>query len=377
MKKSVFYVVLSAVVVLLITGNVFAQRWNVTTAWEGKTTVTVVPNASSRSLSPVVTNWLLDGSNTEARGMAGSGSVTAKSEGKVTFTYTWEPQTSGQPAPPDVYIVPTGTVHASASRQFIDNPQQAPGQNNSFSATTSSDVPGTVVTRDPVTPPQYPYGQTEISKSSGDIYQKISVSGGFSKTYNLSGTATGNFHQNSGLMWVTVSPSCSLRIHPTPYDWHHTNTDVVQRNGTLKFVYTYYSTSGKVADLSHAYFYEIVNYPGGNPYVAPLPFVTKWQNPTKTPVVEADRVMTRGTFTDVHSVTSFQKPFSTQTFTAKQKYYYDDKMTGENQILMPSTTGENDNDIKREITYRLSPSDLWYSVSKSGFTSWLQLPSSR
>ena len=216
--------------------------------------------------------------------------------------------------------------------------------------------------------------QEETKSQTKTSWEKIGAGATFTKTYNLSGSTSVDQHGNTGRIVSNISLSCGLSIHATPYNWRHTNPTPPQVNGELVFIYDYDSTTGSKFDLNDCYGYEVVRYFGGNPYIPPAPFVHPGtSNPTKLPSNGGQMSIPSLTFNDRHHVIPVSTPYSTASYTASQRYLYDDQFTNEVGILIPSTTGENTSQIVRKVGIRVPYVGWWYSCEKSGYTAWLEL----
>ena len=313
MKFSLLVFPVSALLVSSIAEVAFAQKWDIVAVWSG-TKIIPDPNDSRKMID---VPWVANGSN------ANTGNVSInefnpkniKSSGEVTFTYTWDPELSGLPAPPEVIIIVSGSATASVSQMTLAIPPQY--ANPSYSAMTSLSVPNVVTVRNPTIPQQFPTGQSETKSQSKVTWEKVSASGGtFTKTYSLSGETGINYNNNGGRGEAKVS----LTIHATPYnlvlnDLYTDGTD----SGKLYCDYKYNSTTGNLADLTSSTAHERVTYPGGNPYNPPAPFSADMVNPTILPATP----MTSGILSDIHSQVPTASPYSNfATFVATQQYEY-------------------------------------------------------
>lgn len=157
-----------------------AQKWKIEYSWAGKSVVT-------KTDAPTVTmEWKEDGGNDSVESSQGYGSMSAVSSGMVTFTGTWNPEDSGQPTPPEVYLIIAGGASAETRQEFAPKGQ---GAYPTYRASASVSVPNTVTVRDPVVPPPMPTGQAETVTQSPNktSWEKIGTSGGtFEKIINVS-----------------------------------------------------------------------------------------------------------------------------------------------------------------------------------------------
>ena len=363
----------AATLLAISTCPAFAQSWVITTKWEGTKTVPDPANPFVLKDEP----WLANGNNVSISNqyLSTTGGIKKlKSSGSVTFTYTWDSQNSGVPAPPNVILVISGGAEASVRNQTLHMPQQV--YQPTYSASTTLGVPNVITTRDPATPPQFPVAQKETKSQSKVSWEKIAAGGSFTKTYSLGGEAEVIYNGNGGTSVYNVSLSCGISIHATPYNFRRVNQDVVRANGALYFLYEFNSTSGSLVDLASVEGYEYVDYPGSALYfMPPPPFFHEigLRDPTMYPNSGA-RDMRGGFLEDTHHVVEVRPPYSTNDFSADQKYVYDDLFTGELEVLVPSPTGDNTATIRRTIEQRGVPYiGWWYSCSKQGFAAWLQI----
>lgn len=237
------------------------------------------------------------------------------------------------------------------------------------SCSTAINVPNIVTTS--------PNSQEETKSQSKVSWEKVGTNGTFTKTYNLSGSVGVNQNGNNGKMTANIGLDCNVSIHATPYNWRCINkATAAQPDGELLFDYKFDSTSGSLADLASCFVHERVTYPGGNPYNAPSPFSFTETNPLIKPFVDIVNMVSGGSH-DAQKVIDYASPFSYATFTANQRFEYNDAFTGEFDILVPSDNGDNTAQITRTIAIRGGThSGWWYSVSKHGVTAWRQLTQS-
>jgi hypothetical protein len=137
-------------------------------------------------------------------------------------------------------------------------------------------------------------------------------------------------------------------------------------DGTLTFVYTFTSSSGKLSDLSSCKVGETVFYPGSaSPYVWPSPMVSSTVNPTAIYGSGSS-----GGFTDRNSPpTSFNKPYIGDSFTATQRLQWEcpNYNNGQYQNFVP------DMSIVRRVF--LDTGNTWkYQITKSAATNTILLP---
>ena len=145
----------------------------------------------------------------------------------------------------------------------------------------------------------------------------------------------------------------------------------------MHFDYEWYSTSGKVSDLTSCFYHEKVTYIGGNPFIAPAPFDVNIENPYINPKTHTIP-MTRFIYDD-NLIPDLVPPFKFATYTANQSFNYDDTFFTDgtqNDIPIPSDTNDNPNTIVRTLNryndIQPYPNNTWiYTITKSGFSNYL------
>ena len=129
---------------LVVPGIAHASKWDVTTVWAGKTTY---PNPSTPT-GIAEDTWSSDGSNTGKLINLGVDSATVNTMGKVTITYTWNDEGSGEPAPDHVFIIESGRASYADHISYAYNPNNLPDYlfTGSFTGTASCSVANSVST---------------------------------------------------------------------------------------------------------------------------------------------------------------------------------------------------------------------------------------
>jgi hypothetical protein len=136
-------------------------------------------------------------------------------------------------------------------------------------------------------------------------------------------------------------------------------------DGLLYFKYKWGSTSGDLNDLGGCMIGECVDYPGGNPYFYPAPWVGYIDNPFIRTVCSA----TLGDIglSDIHFRGDIQWPYQNASFTATQHYEYHDCCGSYITLLGPLS-------IYRQV-YEAPCATGWrYRVEKTGVSASTCIP---
>jgi len=176
-------------------------------------------------------------------------------------------------------------------------------------------------------------------------------------------------YQNNLCRRKTWYGSCAVTVNPPPCA---TPTNLVEQflgaeaDGTLRFRYTWSSSTGNQADLASCTVGESVFYPGsGDPYVWPLPMVASSRNPTViSGPGNSSEALDRNFPPD-----GYQEPYSPANFDAAQRFWWSCPcyQNGEIQYFGPDTS------ISRKVFK--DTDNLWkYQIDKSSYTTKIQLP---
>jgi hypothetical protein len=190
-----------------------------------------------------------------------------------------------------------------------------------------------------------PTGYEDDVSWSGGGNPTTGTGGTFSTTWDTTGTKTVTASCGSG---SSVSKQVTIAA---PTNFRETNVRDLG-DGRLQFTYAWDSTSGNLWDLAGCMVGEKVDYPGGNPYVWPAPWVCSSDNPSISDVEGIN-----GGIIDTHHHGDPTQPYSAAWFTATQVYRRTD-CQGNYALLMGPIS------IYRIIS---SGGPLWrYSIIKSG-----------
>ncbi|MGB7068755.1 MAG: hypothetical protein WBD22_04620, partial [Pyrinomonadaceae bacterium] len=153
---------------------------------------------------------------------------------------------------------------------------------------------------------------------------------------------------------IEVEPACA---YPVSFQQDGAGTDA--GSGTLRFRYTWASSTGNMSDLGACSVGEIVTYPGTGNYTPPSPpFNQTFLNPTII-----DLPATDGAFIDNHNTSGgFVTPYSEASFTATQFYRY--KCPCRNNGNYVNLT--NSIDIVRAVTRIGQTQSYKFTITKSG-----------
>jgi len=360
-----------------------AGHWEFSCTGSGNVTTTYSQYGIDRGQpSPAVYNWVAltapqSGSFNLGSTFGGGGdyAVSAVASINVTVTATWQPDPAlpSDPAPPSVWLCESTSTrwtygHSGKASDGL-GPEYKLDPNGGGYA-NSSDAPASPVG----SPPPY--------------WKKWTVSGGTvtlpARTLSAEADSPITNDFPDGDLCDAYVESYSVTVHPQPYNWHVTNGQgQVNSDGTLYYVFDYSSTDGNKADLTSCYEHERVTYQGPDPFLPPYPFTQSLKNPTVLPGIgnQGDRLSdTQYLETDTQHVVAFSPPpysqFTGTSFTATQKFQFDDIATGEADVLIPGP--DSLNTITRSIESRpgYPPSQWWYSCTKTNsaggsLKSWL------
>lgn len=354
-----------------------AGHWNFSAS--GSTASTTVKNHGVSQTTP---SWSppADSTNTITIGLPGASAVDTTGTPfcecggtatiKITATWVADPSLPSDPAPDDVWLIEQSNVSWAAGTSigfvpptFSGSCTDALGDPDVEHAKDGSSSNGTAPAP---TPPDPPVGWKKYHVDSSSGTPTITIEHSLSVHASATSSTPGSCRVSCNL------GSYSISIHATPYNFHHT-TVTDSGNGELVFKYTWSSTSGNTGDLGSCYWHERVTYDGDfNPYYPPAPFNVP--NGIQNPTVSLDFAMSSVGLEDTQHVVSTSPPYSAVSFTASQRYEYDDHGTGETNLLIPGPTSDTTASIVRSVTKRppMTPT-WWYSITKQGVTAWLAL----
>ena len=190
-----------------------------------------------------------------------------------------------------------------------------------------------------------------------------------SKAYSATWSSDGTPSTGEGEIYTTIFNSCgphtvtatlcdsckSKQIEiACPVNFHETYR-VVRSDGTLYFEYQWDSSTGNKNDLDGCLIGEKVDYPGGNPYFWPSPWLDSSRNP-----VDLNIAATSETMADTHYPGTWTSPLISSSFSASQIYRHK-CCEGEYTTLMGPQS------IDREILHDSGCIMYWrYRIQKTG-----------
>ena len=151
---------------------------------------------------------------------------------------------------------------------------------------------------------------------------------------------------------------CAIPVNLRELRWKATG-------GKLQFLYTYESSTGKLADLASCLIWENVQYPGASPYVWPdPPWDDAWANPTVHPMVKSG---SQGRFVDDHLVPNWARTLAAADVKATQFYFYECPCkTGTLPVGTPDGKKRDRFEIRRRVLANKSGGTYRYVINKSG-----------
>ena len=343
---------------VFIVSPVFAGSWKVTITGSGTATADASPSKT----------WVAPADGVSVLSAFGNGGPGSSSMNvTINVLLAWQPDNSipgGDPSPPFI------TIEEGAECSYTAVANGYPFASASGSASNGLGDPKVITSSNTQTGP--PAHQSENGTSANTFVNRhfttFNGNVSFSRTFSASGSSSGGGGSSASLVRY------GIRIHAQPYDWK-LYSHTINPDGTLTFTYRWKSTSGSILDLGHCEMHERVNYPGGDPYYPPFPFLP-FGYLLSNPTVSSPAPMTEYLGSDTHQMFPYTSPILGlgATFTANQRYEYDDTETGENNVLIPGS--DTINTITRTITNNRVPysSDIWWqSITKHGFTGWKQI----
>lgn len=302
-----------------------------------------------------------------ASGHAGDGASPGQSQScgasislSVKITATWQ---GSDPVPPSVEIIETGQATASATIPANYDTKQV----TSNDGLEGSDATGVAKTPANAVPP------THLTRESGSTW---SITRSFSATASSSVNVPASAPQTGYSCGSDASlDSYTVKIHAQPYGWydvgwtdtngtHHAGPLIDNTKGTLTFEYGWRSTDGNLADLQGISMYEYLSYSGPGTFSADNK--TFYPGPPTTSGYSVFNGKAGSLIDPTHLyAVDNQSPFPTTssltavTWTAAQKYEFDDPVTGEVGTVLYSPGNIID-------AVQLNPNQFY--VSKSGYS---------
>ena len=325
----------------IMLGTAFARAgsWAKSYTYSGKT---VIKNDGG---SAITRNWRSDGENTDYNQAVLAGhSGTCTSSGTITIKLTWTgaPNNTADPAPPKLWLYLKPSAMGQGDKKSASDGLGDPEQTNGNYVSSS------------------PMGKGKLKSydsSTGVVTASVTMTATGAAT-TPPGTLDGQGHMYG------AGCAFNLSIHAQPYGMHRVSS-TSQVNGDLDFTYNWRSTSGSKSDIDSTKItmYEIVAFPGGNPYQPPDPFASSINNPTKGNLWSPTAL----NVLDVHSVPLIYNPYATASYTGTQEYYFDDVETMEEKVLLLGPFS-----ITRRV--RLTGDGWYYTISKDGEVNSVKLP---
>jgi len=283
--------------------------------------------------------------------------VTASANLQVTVTGTWTSDSnSDNTAPPGVWLSESSTASATCTNAGV------------MQAGSADDGWG-----DPVAQSGSQMGTS--APPSGQKYVKQS-GGSFTASLTLSASASGKQGMYQGGYGASVSLGpITIAVHAQPYGWydagwdepngtHHVGGHSDNSTGELGFNYGWKSTDGNLADLKGITMYEYVSYSGPGTFNsdkttfypgAPVQSGYSIPNGRAGSPIDPTTLYAR----DVHSPFTTTSPLVAATWTAAQKYEFDDPATGEVGVILYDAGNITD-------AVQLNPNQFY--ISKSGYS---------
>ncbi len=377
---------------LLFCSPAHAGSWKFSCTGSGSSTFTSTvgsypPNTITTNWTPPApstgTSYQLSGlsiPSTDGNFSSAQANTTRKADIVVNavVTLSWVHGTgqtdANDPAPPSVMLVESSGASWTAQADNYPNPYTTGGTSADDGI---GDKPVSTFNGSVKSGEYSSSANASVTNGLPSNWKKYTVSSG---TLTLTRAFSAHMTVSSGGSENALNYACSfdgygISIHAQPYGWydvgwtdssgtHHAGPVADNTNGTLTFEYGWRSTDGLLADLQGITMYEYLSYSGPGTFSSDRK--TFYPGPPTTSGYNVFNGQAGSSIDPTHlyavdTQSSFptKSPLTAVTWTAAQKYEFDDPATGEVGTVLYDPGNITD-------AVQLNPNQ--FSVSKSGYT---------